>query len=100
MDQKEVYYDCTDDKCQSSNLKLRYGDMLRRSHHYINPNGNPFGQLEGGHLQVQGPVSALVFDELSEEQLQHRPDSFLWTAKAGSNVVWDDSASEEVAENK
>jgi hypothetical protein len=64
------------------------------------PNGNPIGQLRGGHLQVQGPVSALVFDKLTEEQLQHRPDSFLWTVKAGPNIFWDDSASEEAAENK
>ena len=62
--------------------------------------GNPFGQLEGGYLPVQGPVSALVFGESTEEQLQHRPGSYLWTAKAGSNTFWDDSASEKAAENK
>jgi hypothetical protein len=64
------------------------------------PNGNPLGQLGGGHLQVQGPVSALVFDKLTEEQLEHRPDSSLWTVMARSNIFWDDSASEEAAENE
>jgi hypothetical protein len=64
------------------------------------PNGNPLGQLGGGHLQVQGPVSALAFDKLTEEQLRHRPDSSLWTVMARSNIFLDDSASEEAAENK
>jgi hypothetical protein len=62
-------------------------------------NGNPFGQLEGGYLRMQGPVSAVRFGELSPGQLQGRGVSFLWSGKGIYDTFWDDLASEVAAEN-
>ncbi len=61
--------------------------------------GNPFGQLEGGYIRVQGPVSAVRFGELSPNELHGLGVSFLWSGKGRYDTFWDDSASEVAADN-